>query len=79
VIWVLRERRLPTDFFVFAETLCRAAAFPLRSGLLAFAVFFLRVGFFFAMPKSSTARNVAAKSFLSIGGWVEQRQPCIRV
>jgi hypothetical protein len=31
------------------------------------------------MPKSSTARIAAAKSFLSIGGWVEQRQPCIRV
>lgn len=64
VIWVLRERRLRTDFFAFAETVGRAVTLLLRAGLLAFAVFFLRGGFFFAMPKSSTGRIVAAKGFL---------------
>jgi hypothetical protein len=47
----------------------------LRAGLAAFDVFFLRVVFFLAMPKSSTALIVAAKGFLSITGWVKRPQP----
>jgi hypothetical protein len=55
VIWVLRERRLRgAAFFVFAEAFARDARdviLVLRTGLVAFAVFFLRMFFFLAMPK----------------------------
>jgi len=52
VIWVLRERRLRgAAFFVFAEAFARDVILVLRAGLAAFAVFFLRMVFFLAMPK----------------------------
>src|ERR1700739_4534092 len=73
---VLRVRRLrAADFFVFAEILARDVSLVLRAGLVALVVFFLRFGFFLAMPKSSTGRIEAAKGFVTAAGWVKYSYP----